>query len=247
MPGGQFNTTHWSVVLAAGDAASPSAETSLAQLCQAYWRPLYSYIRAQGHDLEDARDLTQQFFFRLLERNAFAAADPARGRFRTFLLTSLQRFLVSEWRRETAQCRDVTREVPLELEWAAAEARLTDLRGGGTVPEVEFDRQWADLLLGRALTRLRQEYEGSGRLDLFETLEPLVWGRDSGPPAKATAARLGLSEGALRVAVHRLRVRFREVLRAEIAPTVASAAEVEAELRHLAEVILGSNLPPRPA
>lgn len=235
---GQFHTTHWSVVLSAGDTASPLAETSLAELCQAYWRPLYAYVRSRGHGVDDARDLTQQFFSRLLERNGLATADPARGRFRTFLLTSLQRFLVSEWRRETALRRDAARVVPLELEWDSVESRLTDGPAGAVPLELEFDRQWADALLGRALASLRAEHVAAGRAELLDTLEPFVWGRDGGLGHTEMAARLGLSDGAVRVAVHRLRARFRELLRQEVAATVASEDEVDAELRHLVEILV---------
>ena len=235
---GQFHTTHWSVVLSAGDAASPLAETSLAELCQAYCRPLYAYVRSRGHGADDARDLTQQFFARLLERQGLATAVPARGRFRTFLLTSLQRFLVSEWRWETAQRRDHAWVAPLELEWETLESRLTAGAVNGAAPEQEFDRHWADALLGRALANLRTEYVAVGRAELLDTLEPFVWGRDGGLGHAEMAARLGLSEGAVRVAVHRLRTRFRELLRQEVAATVAGEAEVDAELRHLVEILV---------
>ncbi len=225
-------------MLSAGDSASPLAETSLAELCQAYWRPLYVYVRSRGHGVDDARDLTQQFFSRLLERNGIATADPARGRFRTFLLTSLQRFLVSEWRRETALRRDAARVVPLELEWDSVESRLADGPAGAVPPELEFDRQWADALLGRALAGLRAEHVAAGRAELLDTLEPFVWGRDGSLSHAEMAARLGLTVGAVRVAVHRLRTRFRELLRQEVAATVAGQEEVDAELRHLVEILV---------
>lgn len=225
-------------MLSAGDSASPLAETSLGELCQAYWRPLYVYVRSRGHGVDDARDLTQQFFSRLLERNGLATADPARGRFRTFLLTSLQRFLVSEWRRETALRRDAARVVPLELEWDSVESRLADGPARAVPPELEFDRQWADALLGRALASLRAEHVAAGRAELLDTLEPFVWGRDGSLSHAEMAARLGLTVGAVRVAVHRLRTRFRELLRQEVAATVAGQEEVDAELRHLVEILV---------
>lgn len=222
-------------MLAAGDSTRADAANALEELCRTYWPPLYAYVRHRGYPPTDAEDLTQQFFARLLAHNSLASADPARGRFRTFLLTSLQRFLISEWRRAVAQRRDLSQVVPLEP--AAAESLIAPA-GPGEPPELGFDRCWADTLLRRALDRLQADYEANGRRALYEALKPFVWGERSGAGCGEIAAELRLSEGAARVAVHRLRSRFRELLRAEVALTVADEADVDAELRHLVEILV---------
>ncbi|MSU64378.1 MAG: sigma-70 family RNA polymerase sigma factor [Pedosphaera sp.] len=233
--GAGFRTTHWSVVLAAGDDGSPRGMVALEELCRAYWYPLYAFVRRKGHDAEDARDLTQQFFVRLIEGNRVSLADPQRGRFRTFLLGSLQNFLLNEWAKSARQKRGGQFEfVPLlsddpENLYAAEPA---DHR----TPEMLFEQRWAAAVMDRAFTRLAAG-QSAGRARLFEALQPFIWGDKSGTPHAETATALGLSEGAVRVAVHRLRGRFRELLREEIAQTVATPEEVNDELRHLIEIV----------
>lgn len=231
--GGAFAPTRWSLVFTAADPARPEGAVALEHLCRTYWMPLYAHVRRRGHPPADAEDLTQQFFARILERDALATADPVRGRFRTFLLTSLERFLVSEWRRGQARDRGVIR--PPE----DAEAVLSEAGGsGGEAAELGFDRLWADALLERALSRLESEHRQGGRGGLYEALKPFVWGERAGTSFAEMGRELGLSEGAARVAVHRMRVRFRELLRSEVSATVSDDADVDDELRHLLEILL---------
>jgi RNA polymerase sigma-70 factor (ECF subfamily) len=233
-PEGSFPATQWSVVLAAGGGESPPAARALDSLCRAYWVPLYAFVRRSGYASADAEDLTQQFFARLLAGEGLRTADPSRGRFRTFLLTSLQRFLVSEWRRGQALKRGESQLIRVD---PARAEELIGLASTGRSPEIEYDRQWADQVLRQALTRLSEEYTADGKARLYEQLRGQVWGV---PEASGTdlAAELGLTEGALRVAVHRLRRRFRELLRSEVAATVAGEADVDDELRYLAGLLV---------
>lgn len=231
---GVFPATQWSVVLAAVGTGSRPAAGALDALCAAYWLPLYAYVRRAGHSPADAEDLTQQFFARLLSGDGLKTADPARGRFRTFLLTSMQRFLVSEWRRGQALKRGEGRIVALDP--AHAEELLATHAACGS-PEREFDRRWADALLQRALDRLRCEMDADGKGPVFDHLKGQIWGAGEPATAQVLAAGLGLTEGAVRVAAHRLRKRFRELLRAEVAATVGSESDVDDELRHLAGLL----------
>jgi len=233
---GQFTTTHWSVVLAAGHNESPSAAQALEKLCHAYWKPLYAYVRRQGHDEQDAQDLTQDFFARLLAMDYLSLADPARGRFRTFLLTSLQNYLRNEWKRTCRQKRGGGQPI-LSLDAAHAEAEYRLEPAEGLPPDLLYERRWAMTLLEEVLARLRLDYEANGSARLFDELKAFVWGDRNTASHAEIAAQLGLSEGAVKVAVHRLRRRFGELLRAEIAHTVNSPAEVEEELRHLINVM----------
>jgi RNA polymerase sigma factor (sigma-70 family) len=231
-----FVTTHWSVVLHAGRADSPEAAKALEQLCCAYWYPLYAYVRRQGHAASDAQDLTQEFFSRMLEENHLKLADRGRGRFRTFLLTSLKHFLINEWKKANRQKRGSGRE-RLSLDHEMAEARLVVEPAVDQPPDALYDRGWAGILLDRALTALRTEFEQSRKRDLFERLKIFVWGEKSAISYAEMAEQLSMTEGAVKVAVHRLRQRFGELLRAEIAQTVATPVEVEEELRYLVSVI----------
>jgi RNA polymerase sigma-70 factor (ECF subfamily) len=232
---GQFATTHWSAVLIAGNRVDPGAQEALEILCAAYWYPLYVYVRRQGHSIEDAQDLTQEFFRRLLENQYLALADRERGRFRTFLLTSLQRFLISEWRRSQAEKRGGG--IPSFCDGAEAETRyraepVTDLS-----PEKLYERRWAQLLLGRVLGELRDEAARADKLELFEGLKSLLWGDKELGSYGDLSLHLGMSEGALRIAAHRFRQRYRELLRAEIAQTVAHQEEIDEEMRHLYQAL----------
>ncbi len=230
--GGTFATTHWSVVLAAAKPESPQSREALEQLCQAYWPPLYSYVRRQGFQPAEAEDLTQEFFARLLERNYVGHADPACGRFRTFLLTSLKRFLVSDWRRSRRQKRSGQAVVSLEV--------LTANRGheaaNDLTPEELFEKLWALTLMDRVLALLHDEYGRAGKSELFDQLKGCVWGERVGASYTEIATSLGLTEGMIKVSVHRLRHRCRDLLRAEIARTVLRPEEIDDELHHLLAV-----------
>jgi RNA polymerase sigma factor (sigma-70 family) len=232
----RFRTTHWSVVLAAGRRSSPGARDALANLCQVYWYPLYAYIRRKEHSPADAQDLTQDFFTWLLEKNLAGKADRTRGRFRSFLLTSLDHFLAKEWRRAGARKRGGG-HVVLSLDLAAGESRYTLEPAHELTPELIYQRRWALTLLEETLAKLRDDFTRRGKLEQFEHLKPHLGGDDSTVPYSQIAAALGKTEGAVKVAVHRLRQRCRELLRAEIAQTVSSPEEVDEELRDLFESV----------
>ena len=229
---GCFVTTHWSVVLRAGGSDTTRARAALEQLCRHYWQPLYAYVRRGGHSREEAEDLTQEFFARLLAQNSVARADPARGRFRSFLLVSLKHFLVNEWDKARAQKRGGGAQV-IPLEFDTAETRCGQAVAPGDTPDRAFDRQWALALLEVVLGRLRQEYRDAGREEMFLRLKDTLGGGRAEIPYRELGARLGMSEGAVKVAAHRLRQRYRELLREEIANTVAGPEEVEEELKQL--------------
>jgi RNA polymerase sigma factor (sigma-70 family) len=232
-PHGRFATTRWSIVLAAGGASgSESSRDALAELCETYWYPLYAFLRTRGHSAEDAEDLTQAFFARLIEKRAVERADPSRGRFRSFLLTSLKHFSANEYHRGAAQKRGAGVPI-LSLEFERAEGRFQLEPASAETPESSFDRRWALALLERVLVRLEQEMLRSGKGPQYGRLKSYLT-RDEPQTSYADAARdLDTSEGALKVAVHRLRRRFRDLVLDEIAQTVSSADEVDDELRHL--------------
>jgi RNA polymerase sigma factor (sigma-70 family) len=233
-PGGpsSFATTRWSVVVAAGGPTGTDARAALETLCSTYWYPLYAYARRRGQDRHAAEDLTQGFFARLLERGSVAAADPQRGRFRAFLLTAFQRFAVNEHERAAAQKRGGG--VPtLSLDFDAGESRFATEPSHDLTPEREYERRFALALLARVLARVRDDRPGDA--DLL----PYVGGTGDARPYAEIAAARGTSEGAVKVAVHRLRARYREHLRAEIRETVAEEADVDDEIRHLLEVVAG--------
>jgi RNA polymerase sigma factor (sigma-70 family) len=231
-----FATTHWSVVLAAGDPTSPQASASLEELCRTYWYPLYVYVRRRGYGVEDAQDLTQTFFARFLEKKSFGLADPDRGRFRTFLLRALDHFVVNEWKRAHRFKRGGGTP-NLSLDADKAEHRYAHEPSSAMTPERAFDKRWAMTLLEQVLASLRQEYAAAGNLRVFEELAELLWGKDASTSYALIGERLGLSEGAARGAMHRLRGRYRERLRAEVAHTVADPAVVDEELRYLITVV----------
>jgi RNA polymerase sigma-70 factor (ECF subfamily) len=232
-----FTVTRWSVVLAAGDSAlGARGETALAELCQAYWFPVYAYLRRKGHGKPEAEDLTQAFFAYFLENKSWQSADPERGRFRAFLMGSLQHFLCNAWDREQAQRRGSGIR-PIELDALEEEKRgglapAADLR-----PELAFDREWAQAVAQRALERLRQEYLADGREMLFEQLQNGIANPARQLSQADLASCLGMSENAVKVALHRLRKRYRLILREEVAQTTATPAEVEAEIRHLLDCL----------
>jgi RNA polymerase sigma factor (sigma-70 family) len=231
-----FATTHWTVVLAAGRNDTTRARAALERLCQTYWYPLYAYVRRRGHSPHDAQDLTQAFFARLLERHWVGDADRDRGRFRTFLLTALSRFLVNEWDKLRAQKRG-GHAVLVPLQFDTAETRYGHEPADNSTPEQCYERRWALTLLEAVLQRLRAECETDGRKQLFAALAGTLVGSRESQPYALLAARLDMSEGAVKVAVHRLRKRYRQLLREEIAQTTASPEEVDGELRHLFAVL----------
>jgi RNA polymerase sigma factor (sigma-70 family) len=228
-----FATTRWSLVLAAGaDVSSATAREALATLCETYWYPLYGFLRGRGYGVEDAQDLTQAFFTRVLEKHTIGHADPARGRFRSFLLMSLKNFAANEHDREIAKKRGGgVPIVPLEFE--GAEGRFQMEPANDETPEKIFDRRWALTLLERVISRLKTEVAHSAKRSQFEDLKTYLTGDQPQLSYAQTAADLGMSEGAVKVAVHRLRRRFRDLVRDEIAHTVSSPEEIEDELRHL--------------
>ncbi len=228
----QFTTTHWSVVLSAGRENSTQARDALEKLCCAYWYPLYAFVRRKGFDGTEAQDLTQEFFAQLLARKDLATVHPDKGKFRTFLLTALSHFLANEWERLRTQKRGGKR-VFISLEEAAAENRYKSEPATDLTPEKMFERRWAIALLDQALARLRDEAESAGKRQLFDELKIFISGRAEAGDYADTAKRLAMTEVAVRVAVHRLRQRYRDSLRHEIAQTVGSREEVDEEIRHL--------------
>ena len=227
-----FVTTQWSQVLRASHAEFDDSGPALAALCQDYWYPLFAHVRRSGKSLEDAEDLTQAFFARLLEKRWLREADRKRGRFRTFLLTSLNHFLANEWDKGQAQKRGGGLE-HLSFEIASAETRFQLEPKTAATPETEFNRRWALALLERVLEALQEEYDAAGKGTLFERLKDTLEGGRMDVPHSKLALSLGMSEGAVRVASHRLRQRYRELLRLEIGRTVATSEEIEVELREL--------------
>ena len=220
-------------MLAAGEGLpTPDARAALTTLCETYWYPLYAFLRGRGHGPADAEDLTQAFFTMLLEKQVLRHADPARGRFRSFLLTALQNFAANVHARNTAAKRGGT--VPaLPLEFETAEGRFMLEPSSSENPERSFDRRWALTLLDHAMARLQDEAQLKKRQDHFEALKPYLTGDEPQLSYAATAETLEMSEGAVKVAVHRLRRKFRDIVRDEISQTVATPDEIEDELRHL--------------
>jgi RNA polymerase sigma-70 factor (ECF subfamily) len=231
MPPSSFATTHWSLVLAARDRAEPGAADALASLCALYWYPLYAYVRRRGHGAEEAHDLTQEFFARLLEKDFLAGVDRGKGKFRSFLLASCNHFLANEHDRARAKKRGGGQRV-LSLDAADAEGRYLSEPAGGLTPEQLFERRWALALLQEVMGRLRDEFEAKGKGRLFERLRGFLVGEKGGGYRRA-ADELRLSEGAVKVAVHRLRQRYRALLHEEIGRTVETTDEIEAEVRAL--------------
>lgn len=228
----RFHTTRWSMVLAAGNSAHPDFRPSLESLCEIYWYPLYAYIRRRGCDADTAQDLAQGFFSNLLERGSLRIADPDRGRFRSFLLTSLKNYMTNEWDRERAQKRGGGRE-PIPLDLDTAEGRYQREPADDRAPDRYFARRWALALLDRTMERLRQEMGRSGGPERFERLSPFLTGDDAGTPYKRVAAELDMSESAVKVAIHRMRKRYGQLLREEVAQTVDDPSRVDEEIRYL--------------
>jgi RNA polymerase sigma-70 factor (ECF subfamily) len=227
-----FPTTCWGRVIAARDRATPEARAALAELCGAYWHPIYAFIRRKGHGPEEALDLTQDYFARLLERGTVAAANPDRGRFRSFLLADCTRFLANRREHDCAAKRGGG-IAPLSIDARAAEGRFVPEPSHGRTPERLFERDWALSLLDGVLARLRREYEDSGRGSAFEAMQVVLTDGTRAVSHAEMARRLGTTEGAVQVAAHRLRRRYRDLLREAIAATVGGVEEVEDEIRDL--------------
>jgi len=214
----------------ADEASRTSARMALEELCKAYWYPLYAFVRYRGYSPDDAQDLTQSFIVRIIEKGGMATVDPERGRFRSYLLGAMKHFLANEWHRGRAQKRGGTVNF-VELDALDRSARHALEPARSTDPDAGFDRKWAEESVARAMDTLQAQSEGRGKGALFEALKGSLTGDE--PDRKAAAARLAMTEGAVKAAVHRLRQRFRELLRAEIAETVSDPADIDDEMRHL--------------
>jgi DNA-directed RNA polymerase specialized sigma24 family protein len=233
---GQFNTTHWSVVLLAGQQSSSQSAAALESLCRAYWQPIYVFARRQRHAEQDAKDLTQHFFCKLLERDDFSGLDPRKGKFRTFLLTAFTHFLANEYDRASAYKRGGGKIIVSLEELSREEIGLID---PATEPSAArgFDLQWSRLVVKQALESLKQEMAGSEKENQFERLKGFL-AAEAGPGDYARAAqKLGVADSSVPVLVHRMRQRYRQLVRAQVAQTVTSPAELDEEMRHLFDVL----------
>jgi RNA polymerase sigma factor (sigma-70 family) len=229
-----FPTTRWTLVIAAADPQRQEARAALVSLCEAYWFPLYAYVRRRGYPADQAQDLTQEFFVRVLDGRYLDRADAEKGRFRAFILTSLKFFLADEADRNRAQKRGGGNVRSLEL--SSGEERYQRDPSHNETPERIFERRWAVSMLDRVIDRLRAEFVQHGRLDHFNRLKIFLLDQTETPYA-ALAREMGTSEGALKVAIHRLRKRYRDLFRQEVAETVADPADIESELRFLAAAL----------
>jgi DNA-directed RNA polymerase specialized sigma24 family protein len=231
-----FDTTHWSVVLAARSGESTQSRLALEKLCRAYWEPLFGYIQRRGYTLEDAKDLTQEFFLRLSAPDFLASVSSDKGKFRSFLLASLNHFLANEWHRASAQKRGGNAP-HLSLDAEIGEGRPNEEPASVETPEAFFDKRWALTILERALAALRQDFAGSGKSAQFDALKPYLTDASAAPDYERAAAQLQMKPDSVAVAVHRLRKRYRELVRSEVAQTVQSQAELEGEMSYLLSVL----------
>ena len=227
-----FATTHWSLVLRAASTHSPEASLALETLCRTYWPPLYAYVRRKGHSTHEAQDLVQEFISRLLAREDLAKVSQDRGKFRSFLLASMNHFLANEWDRSQSQKRGGGKTV-FSLDQALEEGNPWGEPSSSQTPEREYERRWAETVIARTLTRLRAEWELRYQARHFDDLKGYLMDARGTTPFSEAAARLGITESALKSVVHRLRKRYRELFREEIAQTVEDASEVDGEIRHL--------------
>jgi RNA polymerase sigma factor (sigma-70 family) len=233
-----YTTTHWSVVLAAGQEETPQATEALEQLCRTYWYPLYAYVRRHGHSPEDAQDLTQDFFAHLLARGFPRGASPERGKFRSFLLVSLRHLLLDQHRRADAAKRGGGQTV-FSLDASRAEERFGGEPQHALTPEKLYERDWAMTLLDHAQSRLHEEYAAAGKGDFYERLKAFPLEGKSDRPFEQASAEFGMTTSALKSAVHRMRSRYRELVREEVAHTVADPSELQEEARYLIAVMSG--------
>jgi RNA polymerase sigma factor (sigma-70 family) len=237
-PRNYFATTHWSVVLKAARNDTTRAHVALEKLCQTYWYPLYAYVRRRGHSAHDAQDLTQAFFECLLERESLLNVDPERGRFRSFMLGAMNHFLAKQWAKLQTQKRGGGRQI-LSLDAAAAEERFDLEPADPTTPDKAFDKEWATALLEKVLNQLEEEFRCENKTQMFDVLKQTLAGSRESQPYVELAAQLNMNEGSVKTAAHRLRKRYRELLQAEIASTVASPDEVKEELGYLFKAMAG--------
>jgi len=228
----RFAATRWTLVLAASRQGTEDAAGALGELCQCYWQPLYAYVRWQGFDAHEAQDMTQEFFARLLAKNTLAEADRGKGKFRSFLLAALKHFLSNE-RDRARTIKRGGRQTFVPLDAMSTETRYRVEPADNLSPDKAFERQWALTVLDQVLARLRVEFAAAGKEALFEALKPFLTGDGKADSQAEVGARCGMSEGAVKVTIHRMRRRYRELLREEIAQTVASAEEIDEEIRHL--------------
>lgn len=233
-----FATTRWTLVLAAGSRSTPAADVALEELCRTYWYPLYAYIRRHGHSREDAEDLAQSFFARFLQKNYLEKLRSEHGKFRAFLIASLKHFLANEWDRSRRQKRG-SGLPPLSLDWQDADARYQINPADNLSPDKIYDRAWAVTLLERVIRRLREEHAAAGKGVLFDKLKPFLMLGRSEIPYEQAAGDLAMTEGTARVAVHRLRRRYRELLREEIGQTLSDPAQMAEEMRALFSAFAG--------
>jgi len=231
-----FPNTRWSVVLAATRRPSPESAAALEAICHAYWYPLYAYVRRCGQTPHDAQDLTQEFFRRLLEKRWLASADREKGKLRVFLIAALKHFMINEWRRASAQRRGGG-QTPVQFDTAFAESRYAADQSATRAADETFDRQWALTLLDLTLNRLEAEFVSAGKPGAFAVLKDCLMAERGAVDYVAVAKQLGVNEGAARVAVHRLRKRFRDLYREEISSTLAEGTDLDAELHHLAAAL----------
>jgi RNA polymerase sigma factor (sigma-70 family) len=231
-----FRTTHWSVVLAAGDESSDQKLEALTQLCRTYWLPVYAFVRKRGHSPDQAKDLTQGFFERFLEKNHVVKASRERGRFRSFLMTSAENFLRNVHERSQAEKRGGG-TVPLSLDALDPEGCYLAELADETDPAKDFELRWALAVLQRVIQRLRDEYLEDGRADLFDVLQSHLWGDEDSVPYPQIAERFGLTLANVKITAHRLRQRYRELLREEIAHTVAQPGEIDEEISYLMRIV----------
>jgi len=228
----EFRTTHWSVVLAAGGSPAPEAAVALERLCATYWYPLYSYLRRRSQSPHDAEDLTQAFLAQLLEHGGLQSVNPGKGKFRSFLLASLKHYLANEWDRAGALKRGGAVSF-ISWEEAGAEERYRQAESLSLPPDKAFEQTWATTLLEQVLAKLRADYFEAGQGGLFDALQIYLTGDKGAVPYGETAARLNLGESALKMSIQRLRRRFGELLRSEVAHTVSTPAEIDEEIRAL--------------
>jgi RNA polymerase sigma-70 factor (ECF subfamily) len=231
-PGDVFATTRWTVVLAAGRRHTPQSDGALEELCRTYWFPLYAYVRRRGHGKEDAEDLTQEFFARFLGKNFLGTVASEKGKFRAFLLASLKHFLANEWDKSQAQKRGGG-AAPLSLDWQTADTQFQVAAANEPSPDQAFDREWALALLAKVIGRLQKECAAEGKNKLFDQLKIFLTTGKGAVSHAAAAKNLGMDETAVRVAVHRLRKRYRTLLREEISQTLADELQVAEEMRAL--------------
>lgn len=234
--GPAFPNTHWSMVLRAGDGRAPESASALEKLCKGYWYPLYAYVRRQGHAVHEAQDLTQEFFSRLLEGNSLGSVHPDKGRFRSFLIASLKHFLINEWKHSQRQKRGGG-QAHFSLDEAVAEGRYQNEPVENFTPEKAFERLWAETLLQRVLDRLRDEWEVKDTTRQFVDLKPFLLDGKGTTRIADVAIRLGITEASLKWAVRKLRQRYREIFREEIAHTVSRPEDIDDEIRHLFSVL----------